>query len=310
MIRRPKRIHPSNIKTDKTVYTTTLMESENGNCRKCVDVGGGGGTAVVFDYDWSLINCNSDTYIFDKLWPERPAIVEEQYMELGQWTKSMNRALQLLREESNNRKDDGKISIDDILQCVARVPVQDSMLDAVRYAKERNATLFIVSDANTVFIEAFLHLQEKEAPTAMPTESTIMPGSVESAISVNTFERIVSNKGEVKDNWLSIHPYYDFDNKPPHGCPLCPPNMCKGDILQNELHALQRFDQIIYIGDGGGDYCPASLLRKNNRDVVLARKDYPLAQYIHEKPIQADVREWETGADVMETFRAVIPIDS
>lgn len=65
--------------------------------------------------------------------------------------------------------------------------------------------LRIVSDANTFFIETVLkHLGVREC-----------------------FSEINTNPGCVnQEGRLGILPYHDF-NKSPHGCSLCPPNMCK-----------------------------------------------------------------------------------
>lgn len=65
--------------------------------------------------------------------------------------------------------------------------------------------LRIVSDANMFFIETILkHLGIREY-----------------------FSEINTNPGYVdEEGRLRILPYHDF-NKAPHGCSLCPPNMCK-----------------------------------------------------------------------------------
>jgi pyridoxal phosphate phosphatase PHOSPHO2 len=249
--------------------TMTTTSTTNNNTNR---------TAIVFDYDWSLINCNSDTYVFEQLWPERPRVVQEVASQL-QWTAAVDRAFHLLHEDQQ-QSDRANISTNDILQCVARVPVQEFMLEAVKFAHERDATLYIVSDANTLFIEAFLQAQKLS----------------------HLFEAIISN-GALVGERFSVQPYHDFDNLPPHGCPHCPPNMCKGAILE-EVQVLKRHDRVIYIGDGGGDYCPSTRLRKG--DTVLARRNYVLSQKIAAEPIQADVREWETGGDVLRTLQEIL----
>jgi pyridoxal phosphate phosphatase PHOSPHO2 len=234
-------------------------------------------TAVIFDYDWSLINCNSDTYIFDQLWPERPTVVEEIYKdETKQWTKAVDRSLELLTQTKPD------ITPQHVLQCVARVPVQPCMLEAVQHAHDRNAKLFIVSDANTAFIDAFLKDQGMS----------------------DLFEMVISNKAIVREDRLVVQPYHDFDTLPAHGCPLCSPNMCKGQILEDVLGAL-KFDRIIYVGDGGGDYCPTTRMRQGS-DTVLARNNFALAKKIATTPINAKLREWESGEDVLRIFKEIL----
>jgi phosphoserine phosphatase len=77
------------------------------------------------------------------------------------------------------------------------------MLDAVRHAHAKGATLYIVSDANTAFIEAFLRDQGI----------------------LHIFEAIISNKSILNTGRFVVQPYHDFENLGPHGCPMCPPNM-------------------------------------------------------------------------------------
>ena len=224
--------------------------------------------ALIFDYDWSLINCNSDTFIFEKLWPERPEVVQEIYPSIGQWTKSVDRALALLYEE---KKD---MTIDAILDCVAQVPVQEHMLEAVQYARARGVHLYIVSDANTAFIEAFLRRQGI----------------------LDYFEAVISNHALLDCFRFQVEPYHNFDTNTPHGCPLCPPNMCKGQILEEKID-FRQYAKVVYVGDGGGDFCPSTCLQAGS--VVLARSEYPLAKKLADKPPVAVVKEWSTGSDVL-----------
>ena len=242
-------------------------------------------TAVIFDYDWSLINCNSDTYIFHQLWPERPTVVEETYRDVTQqWTAAVDKSLELLQQTKPHLK------AKDILGCVARVPVLEGMLQAAEYAHQQGAKLYIVSDANTMFIDAFLQEQNLE----------------------HLFETVVSNHAFIDDsnnnnnnNRLVVRPYHDFTSQPSHGCPFCPPNLCKGGVIQNELQIFQTYDRIIYVGDGGGDYCPAARLRKGV-DTILVRQDYPLAKKISQHPIGADCKEWSTGKDVLRMMQELL----
>lgn len=229
--------------------------------------------AVIFDYDYSLINVNSDVYIFEQLLPDHPDIVSKQYANLKQWTKSVDSSLQILHEEKG-------CDTTQMLQCVARVPVQDGMLEAVCLAAKRKADLFIVSDANTEFINVFLQNQKMES----------------------LFQKVVSNKAILGDR-LHVLPYHDFDSQPPHGCPNCPPNMCKGAILKDELSALE-YDQILYVGDGGGDYCAGAALRET--DTLLVRKDFALEKKLTTHPVRANVRTWSTGQDVLEIFTELL----
>ena len=63
---------------------------------------------------------------------------------------------------------------------------------------------------------------------------------------------------------------------PPHGCPHCPLNLCKGGVL-DALRAQWPSDAtLVYVGDGRGDYCPT--LRLGASDWVFARSEYALGE--------------------------------
>ncbi|KAJ0403096.1 hypothetical protein ATCC90586_001274 [Pythium insidiosum] len=239
-------------------------------------------TLVVFDYDWSLINENSDTWIFRQLSPE---LLEEvaRRRSSGSWTQLMD---EMLGELVARRPE---LTRDDIRGAVADIPVQPRMLDAVRLAVEGNgAVLKIISDANTVYIDSMLKHHKIEA---LVSEVFTNPA---------TFE------GETAR--LSVRPYHPL-NEAPHGCPNCPPNMCKGKRrILAKIRETTTFDRVIYIGDGGGDFCPSTLL--SSRDIVLARADdedgkaYGLLKKLtlHADEIKARVVPWRTGQDIFDQF--------
>lgn len=61
-----------------------------------------------------------------------------------------------------------------------------------------------------------------------------------------------------------------------HGCARCPENLCKGSRIRamKQAGALP----IIYAGDGSNDICAALAL--DARDVVLARRGFPLGNFV------------------------------
>lgn len=76
--------------------------------------------------------------------------------------------------------------------------------------------------------------------------------------------------------------------------------MCKGDELSAYITAnggWEEYSKIVYIGDGGNDFCP--LLRMRKEDLCLVRKDMELHERVlkegKEKGLKADVKYW-TGA--------------
>jgi hypothetical protein len=73
-------------------------------------------TLVVFDYDWSLINCNSDTFVVEQL---RPGLVKNvrAYLDQGmQWTETIDRVVGDLFASG--------VTLEEIVECLANVPIQ------------------------------------------------------------------------------------------------------------------------------------------------------------------------------------------
>ena len=133
----------------------------------------------------------------------------------------------------------------------------------------------ILSDANDVYIESVLKARGLE----------------------NAFSLVVTNPASFNDaGRLEIRPHQPVDK--PHSSSLCPPNLCKGAILSKWLDELQP-SCCVYVGDGGGDFCPATRLRVG--DTVLARRaphDSLLRKCRNNKGrIKAKVVEWGGASD-------------
>ncbi|KDO31533.1 hypothetical protein SPRG_03461 [Saprolegnia parasitica CBS 223.65] len=169
---------------------------------------------VVFDYDWSLINDNSDTFVFKEL---QPALLDhlKQLTASGvQWTDAVDQTLGQLTSTTR----------EELIEAIARVPVQPGMLEAVRFAHAQGAEVMIVSDANTVFIESMLALHGLQ----------------------DIVRHVFTNPGTFDGNILRVHPFHPKADAP-HGCPKCPVNMCKGSILRT-IKAAKPYTKILYIG--------------------------------------------------------------
>ncbi|KAE9068851.1 hypothetical protein PF005_g16216 [Phytophthora fragariae] len=243
-----------------------------------------GSVLVIFDYDWSLINENSDTFIFQKLYPELLDTLRERRTKQPSWTKIMDDML------GDLAKDKPEITADMIRDVVARVPIQPRMLDAVCLAAEQySADVKIVSDANAVYIESML---EHHDLAQQVSEVITNPAA---------FKPLDGGRSR-----LNVGPYH-ADDVDPHGCVWCPTNMCKGRIVDT-LRRAHPYTSVLYVGDGSGDFCAATRLMKN--DVVFARADeangksYGLQKRIDANPnmVQASVVPWSSGDDIYSQF--------
>lgn len=197
------------------------------------------GTLVVWDFDWSLINENSDTYVLEQL---DPAVNDKMEAKLRQggmgWTQLMDWSVGELAAAGHTPQA--------IRAALVGVPILSGALSAFHAAKAAGAEQRILSDANTVYISSILEGRGLAADVS----------------TVETNPAAFDDAGR-----LRIRPHQPAGL--PHGCALCPANLCKGAVLDTWLAELAP-SRCIYVGDGGGDFCPATRLRAS--DVLLARQ--------------------------------------
>jgi pyridoxal phosphate phosphatase PHOSPHO2 len=231
---------------------------------------GSGKPLVVWDFDWSLINENSDTYVVEQLdqsgrvWAEGQERLHKGRMG---WTELMDWALGELHGEGCTEAQIGG--------ALATIPILGGALDAVALAQEAGAEQRILSDANTVYIDRILSTRGLQS----------------------TFSEVVTNPASYDAaGRLRVRPHQPRGAA--HGCPLCPPNLCKGAVLQQWLD-VSAPSRCIYVGDGGGDFCPATRLRAG--DVLLARQPPHdgLLRSCRAQPerIRAQIVEWGGAED-------------
>lgn len=224
-------------------------------------------TIVVFDFDRTLIDIDSDdwmiqqfgiTEIFNQFYPTLP------------WNSLMDRMMMELHLQGKN--------IDDIQECLQKIPLDLHVISAIRIAHSHGCDLRVVSDANTFFIETVLKHH----------------GILE------CFTEIISNPIHLdEEGKLRIFPYHD-STAPSHGCNLCPSNMCKGKIIEEirVSESAKGKNRFIYLGDGKGDYCPT--LKLGETDHVLPRKNYPLWNLISSnlEVVKCRVHEWSNAEEL------------
>ena len=213
-------------------------------------------TLFVFDFDWTLLDDNTDTFIMS-LCPQLElkrnlATLRKQH---DGWTKLMDHVFSLLHREGCSR--------DDIERHIRKLTLHDEAMKSVRFVHDSAiADSIIISDSNTVFIQLILE------------ECNI----------AHMFQAVFTNPAHFEaDGKLTV------SGLVAHDCSVCKgnPNICKSKVLKEYTASHGGYDRIVYVGDGRGDFCPASNLSKD--DVVICREGYPLAGLLSSDPCQASV---------------------
>ena len=237
---------------------------------------------LICDFDHSLVDVNTDPFVLEHSGTE--GALEElrrRHAEVGQWTDTMALSLAPLTRAA-------------IEKALDAVTLHADMVAALRHARdEADARIVILSDANTVFIA---HILAKAGLGAL-------------------FDRVVSNPaswthGEDGHEHIVVTRFHSPDAAP-HGCEHCPVNLCKRLALADVMRELDDDpaaageQTVIYLGDGGNDWCPA-------RDAthLLARDGMGLSRALAKKgPPSATVAvlSWSSYADVLAHVRQILP---
>jgi phosphoethanolamine/phosphocholine phosphatase len=235
------------------------------------------GIIVVFDFDKTIIDVDSDNWVVDSL-----GFTEEfeRLLPTMPWNDLMDAMMGQIHAH-------GKTLDGDVAAALRAVPIDPRVPHAIRAARALGCDLRVLSDANAFFIDTVL---DHHGLRGCFTE-------------VNTNPSLADADGR-----LRIGPYHAA----PHGCGVgtCPPNMCKGLVLDRILREAAAAPggrkRVIYLGDGRGDYCPS--LRLGREDFVMPRRGFPVWDLICEDParVQAEVHPWADGAEMEATLLGLV----
>lgn len=229
------------------------------------------------DFDKTIIDVDSDNWVVDGLG------ATEEFERLLP-TMPWNTLMDTMMGELHAR---GK-SLSDVAGVLRSAPLDPRVVAAIKACYGLGCDLRILSDANRFFIDTIL---DHHGLTGYFSEINTNPSAVDAAT-----------------GRLRIAPYHDF-HAGPHGCGLgiCPPNMCKGQVLDRiRASAGAAGKRVIYLGDGRGDYCPS--LRLGRDDFMMPRRGFPVWELICEDPslLQAEVHPWADGAEMEETLLRLV----
>mmetsp|Transcript_32923 Transcript_32923/g.49707 ORF Transcript_32923/g.49707 Transcript_32923/m.49707 type:complete len:296 (-) Transcript_32923:28-915(-) len=211
----------------------------------------------VWDFDWTIVNCNSDEYIPAQFLDSDDLIAE--FRSLLSSGKDWHACVESVIQKAIREKDAKR---EDVLDAARKMPYLQHVrqsLDDIKSSSTKNCGQMILSDGNTLFIEAFLE---------------------QNRLAQHFTHGIVSNIGVWGENDNVLRVIHQSQKYGGHDCSRCSrsPNLCKTQALKDKLSLLQGsnvFDnakqpRIVYVGDGANDACPVlQVLREG--DMLLAR---------------------------------------
>jgi len=244
---------------------------------------------VVFDFDWSMADQDSDRWVFEVLAPDIRRKLRDRQKEPGtpaQWTDLVAQGLRELSQEERG------VHRSDIESALRQIPFHPAMKRGIQHLKHPaslDTTLFILSNANTFYIDTILQHQGIR----------------------DHFDTIITNPADFSSenpHRLVLHRRVG-PNDPPHDCQVgCDENMCKGQELARYLDTHDtEFERIVYVGDGSNDFC--AVLRLRSQDVVLCRRFRGLERKIADERskgsasrLACTVEYWSGAWEVEEKF--------
>lgn len=190
------------------------------------------------------------------------------------------------------------VSVEDLNSALRSIPVFAETIDALKLAHAAGASVCILSDANQHYIDVILaHHGLRSYVTEIVTNESYI------CLPMCQCSKCTATASTPR---LHISPFQSEGEA--HGCVLCPPNLCKGGVLEQwRARRGPACGPIVYVGDGGGDYCPATRLGEG--DVVLCRANWALHKCIREQKAglrtAARVVPWADGADLLSEFSSI-----
>ncbi|KZS93956.1 hypothetical protein SISNIDRAFT_478376 [Sistotremastrum niveocremeum HHB9708] len=237
---------------------------------------------VVFDFDWSLVDQDTDRYVFEVLSPALRRKLKDLKSSV-QWTDLVALCLEDLHSQGFTRQ-----QIEHALQILPFHPAMIRAVTGLKAATHVDTTFFCLSNSNAVFISTILNHKGLQ----------------------NQFDEIVTNPAEWDASGLLKLRRRVDPTGPQHKCQVgCSPNMCKGDELDDFLKRRgPDYERITYIGDGSNDFCP--ILRLRSQDYAFVRRGRGLEERIQKegeaKGLKVQLRYWGGAWEVEELFTKLL----
>ncbi|KAJ0751654.1 putative inorganic diphosphatase [Helianthus annuus] len=217
---------------------------------------------IIWDFDRTIITEDCDRWVV--LETDLTKLFHRVRVSLD-WIQIIDRMMDALHAQ-------GK-TINDFVDRLDKFTIDPQMISAIRSAHELGCEMKVLSNANQFFIETILKNN----------------GVFE------CFSGIISNPTVVdEEGRLRILPY-NGRHFFPHGCKHCPPNLCKGIVIDKIRESDTKKRGIIYIGDGKDDFCP--VMKLTEEDHVMPKEKLILYYILTltKLPVNPKIHAWKDG---------------
>lgn len=227
---------------------------------------------AVFDFDHTIVNNNSDIVARDIINPTNLIPSRKKYSD--NWTQYMQQVFYTLKSIN--------ISAQQVIHDVSSMDPNEGMPNLLRSLHKNNIDIIVISDSNSLFINNWFKHNEL----------------------FDVISCLYTNPAKVEDDCIMIEPY-ELQTI----CNQCSKNMCKGKIMKEHiLSKNNKYNKILYFGDGNNDLCPILKLTKN--DFAFPRLGYVLDNLLKSHSTRANVFSWCTGFDIYEYLKSSMLISA
>ncbi|KAJ3275523.1 hypothetical protein HDV01_000350 [Terramyces sp. JEL0728] len=230
---------------------------------------------AVFDFDFTVIEEDSDRYIVQSLSQPLYESMRDQLKKM-QFTELCDKMVGELYQLG--------FKPEDLKKTLRTVPFNPAMYEIIKFLNENNTEIIIVSDANTVYIDEICDQYNIKQ---------FVSHVITNPANFDTDGRLHIRKRVEKHDCLN-------------GCAV---NICKGMELLDYIKLKgNKYDRLIYFGDGTNDFCPSTKMGPN--DYVFPRKDFGFSIKIKDEQfrnqITAKVTEWESADELLVLVKQLL----
>nr|CAD7586338.1 unnamed protein product [Timema genevievae] len=230
---------------------------------------------ALFDFDHTLVHGDTTT-ILEGILQEGEDVSDKKIIH------SLSKdAVKMMNDQYCDLHSKG-VKHEQLREKLSEIRITECMEDLVKFLKNYNTEIVILSDLNTILINDWLRIWNLEP----------------------YIDKVISNPSTISnDGCLLVQPFRDQNH-----CTLSYKSLCKGDEMEDYIKERGKngvhFYRVIYVGDGINDLCP--VLRLSKTDFVFPRAGFKLENDINKiknhptNPIKPSVHVWNSGLDIID----------